>query len=388
MSSIFCPFTIKNLHLPNRFVLPAMQRGWGQNYAPSDKLCEYYKRCVEGGVGLIISESTVVDHPSGTGQDGFVLILDEERAPAWKRCIDAVHDAGGRMFVQLWHEGATRKQHASGPEPSYPTLSPSGLLREGNPNGRAATIEELRSIRDGYVKTAVLAKRLGADGVEIHAAHGYFLDQFLWHETNRRTDVYGGTSIETRARYPAEIVQAIREKVGEDFPISFRFSQWKEVDYTAKLMSSPGELESMLRLLRQSGVDIFHVSTRRFYQPEWPGSQLGLAGWTKSLTDAAVIAVGSVGLNLDVMDTVYTDEAISSDIERTLGLLNDRFNNGEFDLIAVGRSIMGDQQWVKKVFDGRHSDIVPFSRDLLKEALGDWDDATIRGAHRNSDELN
>jgi 2,4-dienoyl-CoA reductase-like NADH-dependent reductase (Old Yellow Enzyme family) len=140
----------------------------------------------------------------------------------------------------------------------------------------------------------------------------------------------------------------------------------------------------MLGALRRAGVDIFHASTRRFYRPEWPGSELGLAGWTKSLTDAAVIAVGSSGLNIDVMDTVYTDKALSLDIEPTLDRLHTRFNNREFDLIAVGRSMIGDQEWVNKILARRYTDIRPFSRDILKEALNELDDSTIRAAHRES----
>lgn len=379
---LFSPHAINGIVLRNRFVLPAMQRGWGADYAPSKQLSDYYRRCVEGGVSLVISESTAVDHPSALGHDGFMLMLREQGSAAWKDCIAGVKQAGGRFLVQLWHEGATRQEGLGGPNPTYPTLSPSGLLRSGQVNGREATVKELLEIQLAYVDAALLAQRLGADGVEIHGAHGYFLDQFLWHETNLRIDEYGGASLDERLRYPVEVVRLIRDAVGPQFLISFRFSQWKEVDYEARTIASPDELKRMLAALREAGVDIFHPSTRRFYDNEWPGSALGLAGWTKSLTDADVIAVGSVGLDQDVMDTFYTEKVINSDVHRSIELIEAKLENGEFDLIAVGRSIMGDPAWVNKVREGRYQDIIMFKREIVKQAISEWDDTTIRSAYR------
>jgi len=149
--------------------------------------------------------------------------------------------------------------------------------------------------------------------------------------------------------------------------ISFRFSQWKEVNYEARIAETPAELSIMLHELREAGVDMFHASARRFWVPEWPGSDLGIAGWTKTLTDAAVIAVGSVGLDIDVMTNFLGSEA-SSTGAAGLHKLQRRFENGEFDLVSVGRSLIGDPQWVQKVRQGKYGDIRMFTK---KDLLGD-----------------
>ncbi|HEX5228524.1 MAG TPA: hypothetical protein VFW44_12470, partial [Bryobacteraceae bacterium] len=308
---LFEPFTINGLTLPNRFVMPGMQRMWCEDGRPLPRLAQYYRRRVEGGVALVITESCAVDHPSSTQTPQFTRITDATM-DAWAECVRAVKDAGGRIFLQLWHEGAVRKEGGDGPYAQYPSLSPSGLVYSGKPNGRACSAEDLASIRDAFVRGALAAREIGADGVEVHACHGYLLDQFLWAETNRRTDGYGGDEIRARVRFPAEIVAAIRAALGPAFPISFRFSQWKEVNYDARVVPTPDDLAVMLSELRTAGADVFHASARRFWIPEWPGSDLGIAGWTKSLTDKPVIGVGSVGLDTDVMENFFGKEAQST----------------------------------------------------------------------------
>jgi len=366
LSPLFTPFDLGPLRLPNRFVLPGMQRQWCEDGRPLPRLGEFYRACVEGGVGLVISESCAVDHASATQVPIFTR-LTERTADAWAACAGQVKAAGGLMLMQLWHEGAIRQEGGEGPEALHPTLSPSGLAHAKKPNGRAATLEELSDIKDAFVRSARLAKQIGVDGVEVHAAHGYLLDQFLWAETNRRTDGYGGDDIRDRVRFPAEIVAAIRQAVGPDFVIGLRFSQWKEVNYDTRVAETPQELATMLSVLRAAGVDVFHASARRFWIPEWPGSDLGVAGWTKSLTDAPVIAVGSVGLDVDVMENFFGKEATPTGEPGFRELLR-RFDNGEFDLISVGRGHIGDQGWVNKVRGSRLSDIRHFTR---KDVLGD-----------------
>jgi 2,4-dienoyl-CoA reductase-like NADH-dependent reductase (Old Yellow Enzyme family) len=368
LSPLFTPFDLGPLRLPNRFVLPGMQRQWCEDGRPLPRLGEFYRDCVEGGVGLVICESCAVDHTSATQVPIFTR-LTERTADAWAACVGQVKGAGGLMLMQLWHEGAIRQEGGDGPYAQYPTLSPSGLAHAKKPNGRAATLEELADIKDAFVRGALLAKQIGVDGVEVHAAHGYLLDQFLWAETNRRTDGYGGDDIKGRVRFPAEIVAAIRKAVGPDFVIGLRFSQWKEVNYDARVAETPEALGVMLQILRAAGVDVFHASARRFWIPEWPGSGLGIAGWTKSLTDAPVIAVGSVGLDVDVMENFFGKEATPTGEPGFRELLR-RFDNGEFDLISVGRGHIGDPGWVNKVRDGRLADIRHFTR---KDVIGDLD---------------
>lgn len=362
-SILFRPLKLRGLTLPNRFVMPGMQRGWCRDGIPGPEMSDYYRARAEGGTSLIITEACAVDHPSAT-RGPFYGRLTPATLGGWRRCIDSVHEAGGRMFLQLWHEGAIRKESPEGPFANVPTLSPSGLVMAGKANGRAATLRELTDIRQAFARSAAFAQSIGVDGVEIHACHGYLLDQFLWADTNRRTDGYGGDSILARVRFPAEIVAAVREALGPDLPISLRFSQWKEIDFNAKIVRDPEELRAMLEVLRAAGVDLFHVSTRRFWRPEWPGSPMGLAGWARKVGGLPVITVGSVGLQLDVMES-FAGKQAPPEIEKGIQELVSRMSLGEFDLVALGRSSISDPQWVRKIREGRYGEIRTFRKEHL-----------------------
>ena len=361
LSPLFAPFRVGRLELANRFIMPAMQRELAPMGVPSAEMAKHYRDRLEGGVSLVIGEATAINHPAATHYWNYAR-LTPAALDGWRRVLDSVKAAGGRLFIQLWHEGLVRKE-GEGPDPEARTISPSGCNHLGEPIGRAMAAQDLLDVRDAFVEGAALARDLGVDGVEIHCAHGYLLDQFLWSATNRREDEYGGDHLQ-RARYPCEVIAAIRAEVGPGFPISARISQWKERDFGAKLAQDPSELSAILAALRLAGVDIFHASTRQFWIPEFEGSDLGFAGWVKRLTDAAVITVGSVGLNSDIMASLQGERAKSTGLEGVSELLR-RFRNGEFDLVAVGRSLLADPQWVRKIRTGRYGEL----RDFTKEDL-------------------
>ena len=340
-----------------------MQRGWCRDGAPGAKMVDYYRARAEGGVSLIITEAVAIDHPSATQAPSYARMIPTA-LPAWAMCVRAVKEAGGHMFIQLWHEGAIRKEGGLSPYAQYRTLSPSGLVMAGKPSGVAASVADLESIKSAFVRGALAAREIGADGVEIHSCHGYLLDQFLWADTNRRTDGYGGDDIRSRVKFPAEVVRAVREAVGQQFVISFRLSQWKEIDFKAKIARTPEEFATVLEALRNAGVDLFHVSTRRFFEPEWAGSDLGLAGWARKLSGVPVITVGSVGLELDVMES-FAGKEVTPQVEQGLAKLLRRFANHEFDLVAAGRSNISDPEWVRKVREGRFGDIRIFKKEHL-----------------------
>lgn len=369
IAPLYTPMKIGNTQLGNRFVLPGMQRGWCKNGAPTPPLVDYYRRRVEGGVGLIVSESVAVDHPSSTQTDSFAR-LNPATLESWRACVAAVKRAGGHIILQLWHEGGLRPEGGPGALSHHPTLSPSGLGAPARPNGRAATKDEITEIRQSFVASALLARQAGADGVEVHAAHGYLLDQFLWPETNRRDDEYGGSDIRDRVRLPAEIIAAIRDACGPDFLISLRFSQWKEADYKARVVRTPEELGIMLGVLEDAGVSAIHASTRRFWEREWPESDLPLAGWCKRLSDVPVITVGSVGLTADVMESFNGVDPEARARESVVELAR-RFANNEFDLVSVGRSQIGDPSWVEKVRHGQFDRIRTFRRTDMRMADSD-----------------
>ena len=361
LAPLLQPLDIRHMWLRSRFVMPGMQRMWCVDGAPDHRLREYYRRRILGGASLVISESCAIDHPSATKDPTFAQISPATKE-AWRAVINTVHQAGGSMFLQLWHQGAVNYGGDAERNPDFVALSPSGFSDPREAFGRAASVAELHSIREAFVHGALHAQEIGADGVELHSCHGFLLDQFLWPRTNLRTDQYGGPTIADRAAFPAEVAATVRRAVGEDFVISMRISQWKESDYDARIVETPEELGQLIPILRSAGVDIFHVSTRRFWTPEWDGSDLGLAGWVKSFTDAAVIAVGSIGLDIDVMATLTGHEARPTGASRIDELVR-RFQRGDFDLVSVGRSQIGDPEWVAKMRDGRIPDIRAFRKD-------------------------
>lgn len=364
IDGLFEPLAIGAITLPNRFVMPGMQRGWSRDGAPLPELADYYRKRIEGGVALVIGESSAIDHPSATAQPAACR-LTPGTVDAWARCVGAVRGAGGEMLLQLWHEGALRKNEDG------LTLSPSGLAYKGFAQGRAASGDDLAALRDAFVASARLARQAGATGVELHCAHGYLLDQFLWPVTNRRTDDYGGLAIADRVRFPAEIVAGIRDACGPDFLISLRFSQWKEHDYAARVAGTPDELREMTTILREAGVDMFHASTRRFWIPEWPEQEWSLAGWTRHVSGLPTITVGSVGLDKDVMESFTTTGEARGTIAKSLAELARRLRAGEFDLVSVGRSLISDANWVNKVRAGDHAAIRPFRKDDI--AALEWE---------------
>ncbi|WP_077490378.1 NADH:flavin oxidoreductase [Sinomonas mesophila] len=366
LSALFTPFDLGPVRLASRFVMAPMTREFSPDGVVTDDVVSYYARRGAAGVGLLITEGVYVSEDSGPSTRVPRLFGDEPLA-AWKRLVDAVHAAGGKIAPQLWHLGAARGDHTE-LNPDLPTLSPSGLAPNGVARGRAATVEELARIRDDFARGAAAAKEAGFDAVELHGAHGYLIDQFLWEGTNRREDAYGG-SLEARLRFPVEVVEAVRAAVGPDFPVIFRFSQWKSGDYGARIAETPEELGTILGALARAGVSAFHPSTRRHWDPAFPGSgaaggtadaHLGLAGWTKKLTGLPVITVGSVGL--DNAFEVSWQEGGRSGV-RGLERLLEQFGRGEFDLVAAGRVLLSDPAWVAKLRDGRTDEIRPFSAE-------------------------
>lgn len=358
LDELFHPIAINGVVLKNRFVMPAMQRGWCSEGAPRAELAEYYRRRVEGGVALVIGESCAIDHPSATAQP-IACRLDVKTAPAWAKCVEAVRNAGGQMLLQLWHEGALRN------DDDGLTVSASGLGHPGLRRGRAATVADFEVLRDGYVRSARLAQQIGATGIELHCAHGYMLDQFMWQATNQRTDGYGGVDIRKRARFPSELLRDIRDACGKDFLVSVRFSQWKEHDFAARIAKDPEELGILLDLFRDAGADMIHASTRRFWEPAFSPDARSLANWTKMLSGLPTIAVGSVGLDRDVMQSFSEDGEAQGQVSETLDRLATGLAQQDFDLIAVGRSLIGDPDFVNKIRDGQSSRIRLFrKRDI------------------------
>jgi 2,4-dienoyl-CoA reductase-like NADH-dependent reductase (Old Yellow Enzyme family) len=341
-SGLFTPLTVKSMNVPNRFAMAPMTRRASPGGVPGIEVAEYYARRAAGGVGLIITEGVRLGDPAAGAPEAIPTIVGEQTLDGWRNVTSAVHRHGAVIAAQLWHQGSER-DGSDGVAP----LSPSGINGAGEQAGRALAADELPAIAELYAEGARNAREAGFDAVEIHGAHGYLLDEFLWERTNLRTDEYG---IDNRTRFPAQVVAAVREAVGPDFPIIYRFSQWKGADYKASIADDPVALQEVLAPLVDAGVDVLHPSTRRHYVPAFPEADpvLSLAGWTKKVTGAPVISVGSVGLQ-----TAFRSEKPGQVIEPgPIDQLVEQFDAGEFDLVAIGRALLADPGWVNRLRTG------------------------------------
>ncbi|NUU56215.1 NADH:flavin oxidoreductase [Paenibacillus taichungensis] len=336
IEALFQPIELGQLKLSNRIVMAPMTRQFSPDGIPGSNVAGYYRRRAENAVGLIVTEGTIINHPDASNQANVPHFYGEAAMNGWAHVVSEVHEAGGRIIPQIWHMGA-----------------------KGHVNDYSEA--EIATIVQEFAQAASEAKRVGFDGVEIHGAHGYLIDQFLYEKTNSRTDRYGGDMM-ARTRFAVEVIEACREVVGPEFPIVLRLSQWKTDDYQAKLAETPELLEQLLAPLVQAGVDIFHCSTRRFWEPEFEGSDLNFAGWTKKLTGKPTITVGSIGLDGD-FTSLFTEGKGASNVG--IDGLVQRLQNDEFDLVAVGRALLVDPEWAKKIQEGRTDDLVPFTREAM-----------------------
>ncbi|TWB44789.1 2,4-dienoyl-CoA reductase-like NADH-dependent reductase (Old Yellow Enzyme family) [Nitrospirillum viridazoti] len=363
VAPLFQPFAFGRHTLANRLVMAPMTRSKSPGGVPTEDVVAYYRRRVQGGVGLLITEGTTINHPAANGYPQVPAFHGEAALAGWKRVVDAVHAEGGRIIPQLWHVGIARRPGVE-PDPSVPGYGPSAIVADGVEVVRAMTQADIDAVVAAFAQAAADAERLGFDGAELHGAHGYIIDDFFWEQTNQRTDAYGG-SLENRTRFALEIVRAVRAAVSPDFPIVFRFSQWKGVDYNARIAQTPEELGRILKPLAEAGVDVFHVSTRRYWEPAFDGSPDTLAAWTKRLTGKPVIAVGSVGLDGAFKVGMFASrdafEVKPTDVDQAAQALA----RGDFDLLGVGRVLLSDPDWAIKVRDGRVGEVIPFDRAAL-----------------------
>ncbi|MDF1748779.1 MAG: NADH:flavin oxidoreductase [Alphaproteobacteria bacterium] len=355
---LFRPISLNGLELKNRVVMAPMTRKMSPGGIPNADVVEYYRRRAEGGVGLIITEGTTINRQAASNDSGIPNFYDPDSLAGWAKVVAAVHAAGGRIAPQLWHQGLARPA-GTGPYPDAPSEGPSATV----PGSKAMTDEDIADTINAFATSAASAKKIGFDAVELHGAHGYLIDEFLWSGTNNRTDAYGGDAI-ARTRFATEIVKAVRAALGPNFPLIFRFSQWKAQNYDARLAETPQELEGLLAPLVDAGVDVFHASTRRFWQPEFDGSDLNLAGWTRKVTGLPTISVGSVSLGGEDFFGQLRGDSTGAPIA-SLDELVQRMNDDEFDMIAVGRAMISNPDWANLVHNGDTDQLRPFEKTML-----------------------
>jgi 2,4-dienoyl-CoA reductase-like NADH-dependent reductase (Old Yellow Enzyme family) len=362
--TLFSPFTLRGVTLRNRVVMAPMTREGAAGGVPDDAIAAYYRRRAAGGTALIITEGTPPDLAGNFGAR-VPRFYGADALAGWRGVVEAVHAEGAAILAQLWHVGAfdpslVGMQDTLDPAPVR--LSPSGLAAPGRPLGRAMSLREIEATVHAYGDAAAAATQLGFEGIEIHGAHGYLPDQFLWAPTNRRDDAYGG-DLAGRLRFALEVVRECRRRAGDDALISYRLSQWKQLDYGARVAQTPDELAQIVQALAAAGVDVFHCSTRRYWEPAFEGSPLGLAGWVRTLSGRPTIAVGSVTLGNDFKSEFGKQRAAIE--PQQIADLERRLEAGEFDLVAIGRALLANPDWVRIAASGELERLRPFTRELL-----------------------
>jgi len=335
---LFTVGKIGSLKLKNRVVMPAMgTRLATTNGELTEQQIRYYEERAKGGTGLIITEFTTVDFELGRAAANQLRFDDDCFIPGFRRLADAVHTYGARVFVQLHHAGRESTSYLTG---GKQIVAPSPITCEAiGEEPRELTTAEIKGIIQQFVDGASRCQAAGIDGVELHGAHGYLINQFLSPNTNVRTDEYGG-NFEKRMRFIEEIIAGIKEHCGADFPVTVRLSVSEFEEGGLDLPLS----REIARYLEKAGVDGIHASSGNYntmetviesplYEEGW---RVYLAEEIKKEVNIPVFAVGNI------RDPQFVES-----------ILEER----RADFVAIGRGHIADPDWVRKVAEGREKEI-------------------------------
>ncbi len=338
LENLFSPFSISTLKMKNRIVMPPM----ATNYASPEgfvtqRQIDYYVERAKGGVGYINVEHTGI-LPQGKASPKMLMIHTSEHASHISKLVEAVHAAGGKIVVQINHAGRQTFSKVTGSPIVGPSPIPATPVME---TPRELTVSELEEILEAFSFAADRVKKAGADGVEVHMAHGYLLCSFLSPFSNKREDQYGG-DISGRARFPVEVLKAVRHRVGSEFPVICRLSGDEYVDGGLTIE----ETKQIAKLLEKEGANALHISACNavssylnhppYYVEE--GVFIHLAEGVKSEVDIPVITVGRI------RKPVMADQIISE---------------GKADLVSMGRAMIADPHMPNKAREGRFDEIIP-----------------------------
>jgi 2,4-dienoyl-CoA reductase-like NADH-dependent reductase (Old Yellow Enzyme family) len=332
---LWSPARIGSTQLANRVALAPMTRiSATEDGHATGKMAAYYEAFARGGFGLLITEGI---YPDTAYSQGYLFqpgIATEEQARSWAKVVDGVHAAGAQIFAQLMHAGSQAQGNrfvgsSVGPSAVAPKGEQLGFYRGEGPYAVPSeiTADQMEEVRQGFVAAALHAKEAGFDGVEIHGANGYLLDQFLTDYLNKRTDSYGG-SPENRVRFAAEICHAVREAVGPDFTVGIRISQSKVSDNDHRWSGGTEEAKAIFAALGATGIDFVHTTEYRATAPAFEDGTQSLAALAKEHSGVTVIANG----NLD-------------DPEIAASLLRD----GAADIVALGKAALANRNWPDRV---------------------------------------
>lgn len=325
MSRLFEPITINNLRLKNRIVMPPMATEKSGDGNVTQKLCDYYaERAEKSGMGLIITEHSYVD-AQGKVTRGQMAIDENADMDGLKRLADTIHSCGRgevKAFTQINHAGSTADPAVTGKRvvgvsavahPKYNFAMPEEL-----------TVEEIHKLVGQYADAARRSKTAGFDGVEIHSAHGYLLNQFYSPLTNKRTDEYGGSTVRDRVRMHIEVIKAVREAVGKDFPVAIRLGG---CDYMEG-GSTVEDCAEACALFEQAGVDLLDISG-------------GMIGYTLPDRKEAGFFRDMTPL---VMKNRHVPVILTGGVTK-ISEAEELIDGGFADMIGVGRAMLKNPRW-------------------------------------------
>jgi 2,4-dienoyl-CoA reductase-like NADH-dependent reductase (Old Yellow Enzyme family) len=348
VGALFQSVRIGTLAIDNRMVVAPMTRiSATLDGLATERMARYYERFAAGGFGLIVTEGIYTDRYFAQGYRWQPGITDRQQALAWRAVVAAVHAAGGRIFAQLMHAGALSQQNPSNATVGPSSIQPRGQqMREYAGSGhyavpRAITEPEIRAAIDGFAQSAQLAIEVARfDGVEIHGANGYLLDQFLTAHTNTRSDVWGG-SVENRLRISIEVAAAIRDRVGRDVPVGIRISQAK-VNDSAHKWAGPDEALRIFRQLALAPLDFIHITEREAWRPAFAEGNVSLVSYARRVA-ARLKLIANGGLH---------------DPDRAVEVLS----HGA-DLLSLGRGALANPDWPSRIV--RSGEPCPFNPAIL-----------------------
>ncbi|UGQ49296.1 NADH:flavin oxidoreductase [Massilia endophytica] len=271
---LFSPTGIKQLGLRNRLAVAPMTRvSATEDGHATERMARYYRRFAEGGFGLVITEGMYTDQAYSQGYLFQPGISSAEQAESWRPVVDAVHAAGGKIVAQLMHAGALAqgnrfRGHTAGPSAVQPKGEQMKFYRGSGPYPvpREMRQEDIEEAAAGFAHSAQRAMDAGFDGVEIHGANGYLLDQFLTRHTNLREDQWGGNT-ENRIRLHTLVLGAVREALGHRAPVGIRISQAKVNDFSHKWAGEEDDARIVFSALAAAGADYIHVTEFEAWKP-------------------------------------------------------------------------------------------------------------------------
>ena len=328
---------IGRLQVKNRIVMAPLSTNFPNIEGEiTPEFTEFYMERARGGVGLIILECSNVDYP--LGKCGYTeLRMDKDHyMPGMYQFIEQIHETGARIALQLNHAGG---MFGDRDRSELDPVAPSSLVYGKNKRiARELTVPEIKQIQAKFIEAAVRCKMCGADAVELHGANGYLMASFLSPWTNKRTDEYGG-SVENRARFAVEIVEAIRSRCGAAFPILFRISG----DELVKGGRHLEETIEIVRLLKKAGIDCIHVSAGNHRLPHLPARRGHIEpmsveqGWKTYL---AREIRAQCGITTIAVGTIRDPEVA------------ERIVNEDADFVAMARQLIADPRWPEKAAAG------------------------------------